>query len=289
MIGSSRPGLALLDALLERHRRGDLERQLVRVDGVERAVVERRLEVRQRVAGDHALGRSLADALLDAREEARGHRAADDLLGELDAAARVRLDLEPDVAEHAVAAGLLLVPALDLGRAADRLACRGPAASRHDRRAELALEPLADDRDVGLAGRARAAARRSSERSTRADGSSSSIRWRAAPILSRSALVWGSIATGSVGCGKSSGGRSSGSPWSTACRRSRSRQLRDRADLAGLELADRLLVLAVEQQQPPIRSSSSRLAFQAWAWPWSVPDRTAEVGQPADERVGRRS
>ena len=38
-----------------------------------------------------------------------GHRPAHDLLRELDAAARVRLDLQPDVAEHAVAAGLLLV------------------------------------------------------------------------------------------------------------------------------------------------------------------------------------
>ena len=53
-----------------------------------------------------------------------GHRAADDLLGELDAAVRVRLELEPDVAEHAVAAGLLLVAAVDLGLAADRLLVR---------------------------------------------------------------------------------------------------------------------------------------------------------------------
>ena len=52
----------------------------------------------------------------------RGTDAADDLLGELDAAAGVGLDLQPDVAELAAAAGLLLVPALDLGAAADRLA-----------------------------------------------------------------------------------------------------------------------------------------------------------------------
>ncbi len=38
-------------------------------------------------------------------------------------------------------------------------------------------------------------------RSTRTDGSSSSMRCRAGPILSRSALVWGSIATTSVGVG----------------------------------------------------------------------------------------
>ena len=88
---------------------------------MERAVVERRLEVRQRIAGEDALGRRLADALLDAREEALRHGSADDPLGELDATARVRLDLQPDVAEHPVAAGLLLVLALDLGLAADRL------------------------------------------------------------------------------------------------------------------------------------------------------------------------
>ena len=40
--------LRLVDAVLERHRGRDLERQLVRVDRVERAVVQRRLEVGQR-------------------------------------------------------------------------------------------------------------------------------------------------------------------------------------------------------------------------------------------------
>ncbi len=79
---------------------------------MERAVVEGRLEVAERITRQNALGRGLADALLDAREEVLRNRAADDLLGELDAAAVVRLDLDPDVAEHAVAAGLLLVAAV---------------------------------------------------------------------------------------------------------------------------------------------------------------------------------
>ena len=91
---------------------------------MERAVVQRRLEVRQRVAGEDALLGRLADALLDAGEEALGDGAADDPLGELDAAIRVRLELQPDVAEHPVAAGLLLVAAVDLGLAADRLLVR---------------------------------------------------------------------------------------------------------------------------------------------------------------------
>src|SRR4029453_3658952 len=80
-------------------------------------------------------------------------RPADDLLGELHPTARVRLDLEPDMTEHPVAAGLLLVAALDPGRAPDRLLVRDLGRLRHDRCAELALEPLADDRDVGLARR----------------------------------------------------------------------------------------------------------------------------------------
>ena len=88
------------------------------------------------------------------------------------------------------------------------------------------------------------------ERSTRADGSSSSIRWRAAPILSRSALVCGSIATDSDGTGKSSGGRMH----RVLARRERvaglgGGELGDGADLARLELADRLLLLAVEEEQ----------------------------------------
>src|SRR6185312_15398679 len=101
--------------------------------------IERGLEVGQRVARQHAFRRGLADALLDAREEALWHRPADDALGELDAAVGVGLELQPDVAEHAVAAGLLLVPAVDLGRAADRLLVRDAWRVRRDRRAELAL------------------------------------------------------------------------------------------------------------------------------------------------------
>ena len=195
MIGSRRTGLACVDALLEGHRGRDLERQLVRVDGVERAVVEGRLEVGQRIARDDALGGRLADALLDAREEVAGHRAADDLLGELDAAARVRLELDPDVAEHAVAAGLLLVAAVGLGLAPDRLAVRHARRLGHDRRAELALEPLDDDRGVGLAHRdedllaGRRSARRGPSAPPRASAGgpcpscrgrpSSAARWRA--------------------------------------------------------------------------------------------------------------
>ena len=55
---------------------------------------------------------------LDRGDELARDRAAEDLVDELEvAAARQRLDLDLAVAELAVAAGLLLVPAVRLGRA----------------------------------------------------------------------------------------------------------------------------------------------------------------------------
>src|SRR5207342_1711250 len=75
----------------------------------------------------------------------------DDSFGEHDAAARVGLELQPDVAEHPVAAGLLLVLALDLGLGADGLAIGDPWRARHDGGPELALETLGDHGDMGLA------------------------------------------------------------------------------------------------------------------------------------------
>ena len=53
---------------------------------------------------------------LDGRDELTGDRAAEDVVLELEvAAARQRLDADLAVAELAVAAGLLLVPAVRLG------------------------------------------------------------------------------------------------------------------------------------------------------------------------------
>ena len=57
------------------------------------------------------------DALLDRRHELPRDRAAEDVVDELEvAAARQRLELHLAVAELAVAAGLLLVPAVRFGR-----------------------------------------------------------------------------------------------------------------------------------------------------------------------------
>ena len=67
---------------------------------------------------------------LDRRDELPRDRAAEDVVDELEvAAARQRLDLDLAVAELAVAAGLLLVPAVRLGRRRDRLAVRECAAA----------------------------------------------------------------------------------------------------------------------------------------------------------------
>src|SRR5207247_4101808 len=52
-----------------------------------------------------------------------------------------------------MAAGLLLVAAVNLRLAADRLLVRDPWRMGHDRRTELALEPLRDDRRMGVAHR----------------------------------------------------------------------------------------------------------------------------------------
>ncbi len=100
------------------------------------------------------------------------------------------------------------------------------------------------------------------ERSTRAEGSSSSIRWSAAPILSRSAFVCGSIVARLGG-----------------------RELGDRADLAGLELADRLLVLAMEEEElaHPLVLVAVRVPGVDLAVERAAQD--AQVGQPPDERV----
>ena len=62
-------------------------------------------------------------------------------------------------------------------------------------------------------------------------------------------------------------------------------QLRDRADLAGQQLADRLLVLAVEQEElaHPLVLLAVRVPGVALTVERAGDD--AEVRQPADERV----
>ena len=63
-------------------------------------------------------------------------------------------------------------------------------------------------------------------------------------------------------------------------------ELGDRADLAGLQLADRLLVLAVDEQElaDPLVLAAVRVPGVALAVERARED--AQVGQPADERIG---
>ena len=91
-------------------------------------------------------------ALLHRRDVVARHHAAGDLLLELEAGrARQRLDLEHHVAELAVAAGLLLVPAAHGDRLADGLAIADGRRLRHDRHAEAVGEPLGGDAQMHLA------------------------------------------------------------------------------------------------------------------------------------------
>ena len=88
------------------------------------AVVQRRLEVDDRITGEHAVIHALAQTLFNGREEVLRDGAAEDVLGKDHLLALIRLELDPDVAVLAVAAGLLLVLALDLDGTADGLAER---------------------------------------------------------------------------------------------------------------------------------------------------------------------
>src|SRR5207249_3330071 len=114
-------GLRLLDDLL-----GDVAGDLLVVRELElevpaatrlRAEVAPRLHVDDRVAGDDPLGQHLAHPLLDRRNEVPRDHAAADIVLELESrAAREGGQLEPAVAVLPVAAGLLLVLPLRLGR-----------------------------------------------------------------------------------------------------------------------------------------------------------------------------
>ena len=118
------------------------------------AVVEPHADVLDRVAGDDALLHRLFHALLDRRDEPGRDHAALDRVDELEWAGGIiwleRLDLDVAVAELAAAAGLLLVAAVRLGRAADRLLVGHPRRLERHLGAEPLLEALDDHLDVDL-------------------------------------------------------------------------------------------------------------------------------------------
>src|SRR5438034_332446 len=139
-------GFGFLDDLLgqERHVRG--------VDVVVGTVVESHPEVDDRVAGVDPFLHAVADALLGGRDVVARHRAAEDVVHELEAApARQRLDPEPDVAVLAAAARLLLVLALPLGAPLDRLLVRDARREQVHVHVVLALHALHDHLDVEAA------------------------------------------------------------------------------------------------------------------------------------------
>src|SRR3954451_1659534 len=135
----------LAGRLLERHRSGDLEGELGRVDLVVGAVGQRHLDVHHRVAGQHAELRGLLAAGVHRRDVLPRDPAAGHLGLELVAAAVAAggLEFEEPPAVVAGAAGLLLVGVLDLlDLAGNRLAVGDlrPADVRLD--LELAAHPV---------------------------------------------------------------------------------------------------------------------------------------------------
>src|SRR4051812_19212090 len=79
-------------------------------------------KIDHRVARQEAAQPRILNALLDRRHELARDRAAEDIVDELElAASRKRLEFDLAVAELAVAAGLLLVPAVRLGGGGKRL------------------------------------------------------------------------------------------------------------------------------------------------------------------------
>src|SRR5205085_1280688 len=112
------------------------------------------LEVGQWVSGDDAPEGGFAHTLLYGRPEVSWDRATHDARRVDDArSGGLRLDLEEDVAELAVATGLPLVPALRLRLATDRLAVRDARRAHLHLDTELVLQVMHRDLDRRLADR----------------------------------------------------------------------------------------------------------------------------------------
>jgi len=145
--------LRALHRLLEGHRAGDLERPLARVDLVVGALDQLDLDVDDGVAREDTRAERFLDPLVDRLDVLLRDLAADDLVLELVALARLLRDqVDDDVAVLARAARLADEPALHL---LDRAGCRlavghlGPADVGVD--LELAHQAVDDDLEVQLA------------------------------------------------------------------------------------------------------------------------------------------
>src|SRR6478735_6385257 len=144
--------------VLERHRTGDLERELGGVDVVVLAVLEGDLDVDHRVAGDDAELHGLLATGVDLRDVLARDAATGDGVDELVAAttvgvdARGGLDADDDAGVLAGATRLLLVGVLDLlDRLADGLAVGDLRLADVGLDVELAAHAVDQDVEVELA------------------------------------------------------------------------------------------------------------------------------------------
>src|SRR5688572_26349858 len=138
-------------AVLESEDRGHLERVLVRIDLVVRAVGQGDLRIDHGEAGEHAFLQRLVHALLDRRDELLRHATALDGVDELVALARLRLEREPNVAILAASTRLLDELALGFERLLEGLAVSHLRLADRGFDAELALHAVDDDLEVQLA------------------------------------------------------------------------------------------------------------------------------------------
>ena len=132
-VGLGQSGLVgQLGGRLKGHFRG--------VHGVIGTIVQGGLQVHYRVTGQHTVLHSLPQALLHGGEVVLGHSAAHDFLAELHLFLVAGLEADPYIAELAVAAGLLLVAALDLHLLADLLTVGNTRSRELGVHAEAALQ-----------------------------------------------------------------------------------------------------------------------------------------------------
>ena len=150
-IGSSSTGWHCGSAFADADPRRGAERQIGGIDAVIGAVGQRHLHIDDGKA-ERPAQQAVDHALFHRADIVARHRAADDLFVKLEAAAaRQRLDLQHHVAELAVAAGLLLVPAALGDRFADGLLIADRRRLRFDVDAEAVAQPLQRDPQMHLA------------------------------------------------------------------------------------------------------------------------------------------
>ena len=105
-----------------------------------RTVAEGCLQTDNGITGKGTLEDRFAQTLFNCGEEVLGNGAADNLLGKLEAVAVDMLKSDPNIAELAAAAGLLLMSALDIGGLADGLSVCDLGNGEVDLNAEFILE-----------------------------------------------------------------------------------------------------------------------------------------------------